>query len=1178
MKLLNIIFVLILSTIKVLSQSLNADISVRDVSCFGAIDGRAEVKVNSGIPPYTYSWSNDLGNGPTANSCPPGNYSCDIRDGLGRSLIKSFQVKEPPKITVLIYPSLPKCRDRDGSILIKASGGIGDLSCTWDFDNTDGFLIKDIAAGPYQYLIKDGNGCSVYDSVLLSVRNAQEIASVFVKPASCAERSDGKAEVNLVGGQQPYTYFWKDNPTSNSKALESTAGVHILRVTDLNNCVTYHDVKITSPPQLKMNIQITDNKCKLKSGKVLTTVLGGTPPYSYSWSNSQSTNSFIINRKSELGFVTSTDSNGCSVSNQYRILDIGGPEATIYQQKPEYCFDVGKAELTVNVINGRQPFLYKWSPYGGDLSKASALGVGSYSVFVTDADGCISSSTYEIRSPNILDASIVRRLPSSPSMNDGRAMSIVQGGKYPYTYLWSTGATSESITGTTDAPLSLIVTDAYGCSTTAHQQSLMSSPYPGPSVQCSVFNTPNLCIDTSGSLLQTVTRSITDFGADGSDDVSDECAFEMASSFFQSLDSLTHKTLLFPRGTYIVGRQTPGYNFLLTGHNVLNFRGVNDLSLIGETGPQGEPTSIIKFAPCMYYGAFDTTTMERWISFSWDDPLPAGQPWKLNSNHFFRIATVGDIINMFYCTNILIKDLELDGNMDQTELGGGYTEGMQQGGYSGITLNATRHVRITNVRVHHFGYDGITIRDNFCPTNFGPSDYNATRLDQRIHKSFFYYNSRNNMSWDGGSDVTVTASGFSHAGQGRVTSIPACGLDIEYEPAYGYWGRGTTRGRFYDCEFSYNAAFAIADHINHAWVYDHKFYNCVFVGNECAYLDARGTKFDNCTFVGRVSSQHDEPISFQGQQNDNQTSFTGCSFNEEWNVPSLGRRSFQLTPEEFGLPCQRINHDYLLHSLGRRQTFVGCKSETNFSTKDAAFNIPANGVAPPWMSWNKAQIRGFGMRNHGLNGCDCDHELSAMYNCNFIGDGQGNILPMIGPMYAGIRNCPPHPTPFYSVMHYSQHHGNHGYVGTQCSYEYDLVGHTFGGFTTNYCYPCAPIWDSVPKYMHPIDPQRVNLFTGYPPYHYTTLQGLRAACLDPQRRAHSKESDNSLSIYPNPATSKLTVYNVPKTKVLNLVSPLGEVLMSEISIGFTVTFDISELQPGVYFITTDKTSTKFIKL
>lgn len=120
---------------------------------------------------------------------------------------------------------------------------------------------------------------------------------------------------------------------------------------------------------------------------------------------------------------------------------------------------------SVAITNGQSPYAIYWSS-GSTLSSASGLAPGQYLVSVTDANGCLSTSTAMVGSTGLSQTGV----PAGASCygtNNGAINVTVTGGAAPLTYAWSNGASTEDITGLVGGPYELTITDAQGCVSTA---------------------------------------------------------------------------------------------------------------------------------------------------------------------------------------------------------------------------------------------------------------------------------------------------------------------------------------------------------------------------------------------------------------------------------------------------------------------------------------------------------------------------------------------------------------------------------------------------------------------------------------------------------------------------------------------------------------------------------------
>lgn len=120
---------------------------------------------------------------------------------------------------------------------------------------------------------------------------------------------------------------------------------------------------------------------------------------------------------------------------------------------------------SVAITNGQSPYSIYWSN-GSTISSASDLAPGQYIVSVTDANGCLSTSTAMVGS-NGLSQTGVPAGASCYGTTNGAINVTVTGGAAPLVYAWSNGATSEDISGLAGGPYELTITDAIGCVSTA---------------------------------------------------------------------------------------------------------------------------------------------------------------------------------------------------------------------------------------------------------------------------------------------------------------------------------------------------------------------------------------------------------------------------------------------------------------------------------------------------------------------------------------------------------------------------------------------------------------------------------------------------------------------------------------------------------------------------------------
>ena len=289
---------------------------------------------------------------------------------------------------------------------------------------------------------------------------------------SCANANDGSINAVITGGVAPFTLVWSGPDGFTSSAANITdlaAGTYCLTVTDDNGCSTQSCSTLEAPSTLTAAANTSSAACSGANGSVDLTVSGGSSPFQYQWDNGAVTED-LSGLAAGVFSVLVTDANGCTTNttatvNGSNALDVTATSA----DNSCYGSETGGVDLTVS--SGTQPYAFVWSN-GADTEDLQNIGAGIYGVTVTDAAGCSFTSSYVIQQPTAIAIDTIISTyaegynVSSYGANDGSITTAVSGGNAPYTFDWSNGATTESISGVPAGVYTLNVTDASGCSAT----------------------------------------------------------------------------------------------------------------------------------------------------------------------------------------------------------------------------------------------------------------------------------------------------------------------------------------------------------------------------------------------------------------------------------------------------------------------------------------------------------------------------------------------------------------------------------------------------------------------------------------------------------------------------------------------------------------------------------------
>ena len=462
------------------------DITVDDVSnvtCSYLTDGYINVSVDGGTLPYDYAWTgpgvytNDIEDIASLDS---GDYDLMVTDDNGcTDNVGPLKVTKPGEIMVVTDSTKDaKCNgEASGAVYIDVTGGVGGYTYTW----TNGGITQDIEnllAGAYSVEVKDANLCiKNHGAVGVSEPSAISVTQEdLVVHVSCNGGSDGEISVNVSGGTAPYTYAWTGKATTQDIS-GLTAGFYSLLVTDASGCTEpYGPIEVTEPPVLTAVHDSThDVSCNgLSDGDLYITPGGGTALYTYLWTGGATTQD-LIDVPTGTYDVRVTDDKGCTADilnlfvNQPAVLD-----ATTGVVTDVTCFGGSDGSITINVTGGTIPYSYAWTD-GGSFSAAtkdiSGIPTGTYSVTVTDANGCTDAiNNIDVDQPTdiVVTTGTVVDVLCNGGNNGSIDISVAGGTPGPgYTYSWTDGGTysanTQDIVSLYAGNYSVEVTDGAGC-------------------------------------------------------------------------------------------------------------------------------------------------------------------------------------------------------------------------------------------------------------------------------------------------------------------------------------------------------------------------------------------------------------------------------------------------------------------------------------------------------------------------------------------------------------------------------------------------------------------------------------------------------------------------------------------------------------------------------------------
>lgn len=303
-----------------------------------------------------------------------------------------------------------------------------------------------LVAGTYNVTITDGACISVSAVTLTQPLTINSIAAVN---PTCNGGNNGSATVSITGSGGSYTYSWSNGVNSITNALTSqisnlTPNTYTVTVTQ-GSCSSTSTTTITQPFPMVTGVS-TKFSCSTNAGTAIATAGNGTPPYTYTWSNLQTTQT-VTGLATGNYTVTVKDMNGCTATRT-SVITKTVPTFTLSTTNG-ICGNGGSA--TANVTNGTGPFTYSWSNTTQTNNNPTGLPAGNYTVLVTDANECTSSQTFAITSTPKTAVATFTQSPAG-TVCTGTLINFTNTGTPPgtgITYQWVITPSTPVISGTT---------------------------------------------------------------------------------------------------------------------------------------------------------------------------------------------------------------------------------------------------------------------------------------------------------------------------------------------------------------------------------------------------------------------------------------------------------------------------------------------------------------------------------------------------------------------------------------------------------------------------------------------------------------------------------------------------------------------------------------------------------
>jgi gliding motility-associated-like protein len=424
--------------------------------CAGQGGGSATVSVSGGSGNYTYKWSNGSTDANPTNLVA-GTYTVTVTDGSGCEKTATVTVEDDSAFSISTQSTPYRCDGHGGTATVTVNG-TGNYTFAWnDASQQNSSSATNLEPGSYSVVVTDENGCS--DEATIDIADAGMQVSLDVASASCDD--SGNAEVIVTNATGQVTYNWSNGATG-ATASALAPGSYSVTVTDELGCSESLTFEVENTA-FDVAIEVLQQGCPGEAAGILqaSVVGGGNGGYTFQWDNWGQSNT-IGGLVPGAYTVTVTDATGCSKTASIALESTPQMNVAI-EVLNSPCQSLANGNLEVTVAGGVTPFTYQWSTGGVTSPQATNLAAGTYTITVTDGNGCTSTASLVLQNENMeLEVNLLN--PTCENTNDGTAIvNVSGGGAAPYSYQWSTGSTEPNLNNLAAGSYTITVTDAAGC-------------------------------------------------------------------------------------------------------------------------------------------------------------------------------------------------------------------------------------------------------------------------------------------------------------------------------------------------------------------------------------------------------------------------------------------------------------------------------------------------------------------------------------------------------------------------------------------------------------------------------------------------------------------------------------------------------------------------------------------
>ncbi|MFN0035261.1 MAG: hypothetical protein ACKVUS_09345, partial [Saprospiraceae bacterium] len=361
-----------------------ADSEILPVTCFGETNGQITVDVNGGVAPYQFQWST----GSTVSllsNLSAGDYTFTATGANGCFTTVQFSVAEPALLSLSALLDSTSCTSNTGNITATPQGGALPYIYLWSSGQNTA-VVNGLLPGDYTLTVTDSNGCTTADTYSVLPGGTPELTNSMVTPVTCFGGSNGEINIVAAGGLMPYQFSWSIGSGGNT-LNNLPAGTYDLTLTDANTCSLTTTFIVETPASIETGLTAVSDTCGQSTGSIAVNTNGGIAPYTFLWSDGQTTENLIDLSAGTLQ-LTVTDANGCTILQSAEVFSI--------DILPAFTLSGDTITCAQPVVQGApnpapQNWVFQWQAPDGNLLSGAVQNLslpGQYSVTAINNFGC----------------------------------------------------------------------------------------------------------------------------------------------------------------------------------------------------------------------------------------------------------------------------------------------------------------------------------------------------------------------------------------------------------------------------------------------------------------------------------------------------------------------------------------------------------------------------------------------------------------------------------------------------------------------------------------------------------------------------------------------------------------------------------------------------------------------